>query len=70
MCDLRRWRCQSKPTLSQQCTRPGKVGRRAGRTRKGVSARVVIEDPSPSLSRAYGFRNFGKICHSAAMWLI
>jgi hypothetical protein len=66
---LRRWRCRPKPTLSQQCTRPGKVGRRAGRTRKGVSARVVIEDPSPSLSRAHGFRNFGEICHSAAMWL-
>jgi hypothetical protein len=34
-----------------------------------VSARVVIEDPSPSLNRAPGFRNFGEICHSAAMWL-
>jgi hypothetical protein len=46
------------------------------RTRKEVSARVVIEDPgpslmdpSPSLSRAHGFCNFGEICHSAAMWL-
>src|SRR5258706_12544527 len=67
--DLRRWRCRSKPMLSQSCTRPGKVGRRTGRTRKGVSARVVIEDPRPSRSRAHGFRNFGEICHAAARGL-
>jgi len=57
--------CRSKLTLSQTCTRPGKVGLQAGRTRKGVSTRVVIEDPGPLLSRAHGFRDFGEICHSA-----
>jgi len=66
---LRRWHRRPKPTLGQQCTRPGKVGRWAGRTRKDVSARMVIEDPCPSLSRAHGFCNFGQICHPAAMWL-
>lgn len=66
---LRRWRRRSKPALSQSCTRPGKVGCWARRTRKGVSARVVIEDPGPSLSHAHGFGNFGEICHPAAMWL-
>jgi hypothetical protein len=34
-----------------------------------VSARVVIEDPGPSLSSVHGFRDFGEICHSAAMGL-
>jgi hypothetical protein len=34
-----------------------------------MSARMVIEDPGPSPSRAHGLRDFGEICHSAAMWL-
>ena len=66
---LRRWRCRSNPALGQYGIRPGKVGRGAGRTRKGVSARVVIEDPGPLPSRAHWLRNFGEICHSAAMGL-
>jgi hypothetical protein len=67
---LRRWRCRSKPAFSQDRTRPGKVGGRARRPRKGVPARVVIEDSSPSLSSAHGFGNFGQVCHSAAVWLL
>ena len=62
-------RRRSKPALGQQRTRPGEVGRRAGRTRISVPAPVVIEDPGPSLGGAHGLGYFGEICHPAAMWV-
>jgi len=65
--DLRRWRGWSKAAFNQSCMRPGKIGGRAGRTRKSVTLRMIFEDPVPLLSRAHGFNHFGNIGYAAAM---
>ena len=68
-CAHLRRRCgRTKSALGQARTCPGEVGGRTARSGKGLSPRMVVEDPSPGLS-AYGVRDLREICHPAAMRL-
>jgi len=54
-CAHLRRRCgRAQSALGQTRTCPTEVGGRAARSRKGLSPRMVVEDPSPWLS-PYGF---------------
>jgi len=66
---LRRRRGRTKSALGQARTCPSEVGGRAARSRKGLSSRMVVEDPGPGLS-ADAFRDLREVCHPAAMRLV
>jgi len=69
-CAHLRRRCgRTKSALGQAGTCPGEVGGRTAWSRKGLSPRMVVEDPSPGLS-AYGFRDLREVCDPAAVRLL